>query len=247
MEDRSQVRLRARRRLVGAVVLLLCAALVLPWLLDTTPRPPVVQAKKGQEPVMGMPVVVLSPSAPMPGQPMPAPKSSIVSTHTTPALLATVPQHSVLTSVAEGGKNNTNLANVSKINPGMLPAGSSNSVQATAHQEIKMHPAVLPASVDAVQQPTNVEPLGAKHSHPSPVAAQNMDFVVQLGVFSSAENVQQLRKRLQAVGIDSYTERLSSGATRVRSGPYMHRTEVDRVLATLRLADIQAQIVPVSH
>ena len=66
---------------------------------------------------------------------------------------------------------------------------------------------------------------------------------MQLGAFSNAENVQQLRDRLSAVGVSTYTEKLSSGATRVRVGPFSDKAEAEKAHAKIDAAGVQAQVV----
>lgn len=77
--------------------------------------------------------------------------------------------------------------------------------------------------------------------------AGKTQYAVQLGVFGKQEHVQQLRKRLQAIGMPCHTETMPSGATRVRVGPYASRAEAEHALATLRLADLPAQLVLPGH
>ncbi len=234
-EERLQLKHTARQRLIGAVVLLLVAALVLPWLLDEAPRKnalPVVVKGAGQR--EGVPVAVLTPTLsttmPLPAAPMPAAPTSVP---------ATVPAASRAPA-----------ANLPAV-PVVPPLNLRESVPVA---ESGQHSSPIPSS--KLQSPVqnalpktekSVAPVSAVPSEQSPAAVKRSGYVVQLGVFGNAGNVRQLRKRLQAAGVESYTETMPSGAIRVRSGPFAHRADADRVLATLRLADIQAQIVPLSH
>lgn len=68
-------------------------------------------------------------------------------------------------------------------------------------------------------------------------------FVVQIGAFSSAENVRQLRERLSAAGIQTYTESLPNDTTRVRAGPFKTRKQADATQASIAMAGIQAKVI----
>jgi DedD protein len=61
-------------------------------------------------------------------------------------------------------------------------------------------------------------------------------WIVSLDAFSSAANVKQLRTRLSAAGVKSYTEpvKTSKGElTRVRAGPFASREAADQARAKL--------------
>ena len=73
-------------------------------------------------------------------------------------------------------------------------------------------------------------------------------WVVQLGVFSDAENVSRVRTRVQAHGFSSYTEKLKGATgkvqTRVRAGPFATKEAAEKARDTLKrngLAGIVAE------
>lgn len=63
-------------------------------------------------------------------------------------------------------------------------------------------------------------------------------WVVQLGVFSDAENVSKVRTRVQAHGFSSYTEKLKGATgkvqTRVRAGPFATKEAAEKARDTLK-------------
>lgn len=89
--------------------------------------------------------------------------------------------------------------------------------------------------------PSAEKPKPKPAAESKPVAAGH--FVVQLGVFSSAENVQQLRAKLSAGGITTYTESLPNGTTRVRAGAFKQRSQAEQMQAKIALLGMQASVV----
>jgi len=72
-------------------------------------------------------------------------------------------------------------------------------------------------------------------------------FVVQLGVFSDADNAKQVIAKMQEARLAVYTENIpikSGNATRVRIGPYTTRDKADAALAQVKLAGADGKIVP---
>ncbi|MBY0580032.1 MAG: SPOR domain-containing protein [Burkholderiales bacterium] len=88
---------------------------------------------------------------------------------------------------------------------------------------------VAAESAPAAEKPPVAGKPAATEEKPAarnPVSGQ--EFVVQLGVFSNASNVRDLRSKLSAAGIETYIESNAAGAqTRVRAGPYPSRAAAE--------------------
>lgn len=218
-EEQLRMRRRARRRLLGAVTLLLMAAIFLPMLLDKEPRPLDrdieirIPAQTGAPLVSAPPVMSAAPSAPAaaPLQPaLPADKSA------TPPSAPDADQAEIATPQPK-----PRLAE-----PDTTPKAASPQPEKIP---LKTEPPHTPdaAALEKSTQPTN--------------------FVVQLGAFSSAENVRQLRERLSAAGIRTYTESLPNGATRVRAGPFKTRAQADRTQASIAMLGMQAKVIAMDN
>ena len=79
--------------------------------------------------------------------------------------------------------------------------------------------------------------------------AEKSGFVVQLGVFSDADNAKQVIAKMKEVKLAVYTESIpikSGNATRVRVGPFPTRDKADAVLAQVKLAGADGKIVPLN-
>ena len=96
-------------------------------------------------------------------------------------------------------------------------------------------------------------PPSAKATPPAKMAekAKALDksgFVVQLGVFSTADNATHTVDKMKEAKLPVYTESIpikSGNATRVRVGPFPTREKADAALAAIKLAGRDGKIVPV--
>ena len=235
-EERLRFKKRARQRLLGAVVLLLAAAIILPLLLDQAPRPLSANVVINMaEPVMAAPAsVVLPASATVSSKAVPP--ASAQASQPPPgkpahAQLAAAPLQLTQAIQVAQRKPAVTKADVQKI-PAVAEKSRSNQGAATARPAAS----VIDKSTSVVA-PKSAHKMNDSHSR----------YVVQLGAFSNTENVRQLRERLKRVGVDTYIENLHSGSMRVRAGPFDSRVQADKTLAKIAMAGIQAQIVPLSH
>lgn len=242
-EEQLKLKKRARQRLIGAGALLLTAAIVLPLVLDDSPRQknadininmvdPVAPAKSA------VPIVPsASPVAPAAHQDVamqsPAVEKSVV--QSTPP---------VEDKIIEPVKPKVEAQSKIEVKPVIKPEPKVEAKPKPKPEVKKSEPKVALKSVPKVDPKVEVKSESNKSAVSHDKTAQDAQhFVVQLGAFSNAENVQQLRDRLSAVGVTTYTEKLPSGATRVRVGPYADKIQADKVLAKINAAGVQAQVV----
>ncbi len=88
---------------------------------------------------------------------------------------------------------------------------------------------------------------GEKPPKPEIVTPAKTGFVVQLGVFSDADNAKQVIAKMKDAKLVVYTESIpikSGTATRVRVGPYTTRDKADAALAQVKLTGADGKIVP---
>ena len=135
--------------------------------------------------------------------------------------------------------------------PALPAAVPEASKEAASPQTASVAPAPAPAPV---KEAAKVTPkVVAKADKPSKsVAAPSADktgFVVQLGVFSDADNANQVIAKVKESGLAVYTEKIpikSGNATRVRVGPFATRDKADAALAQVKLAGADGRIVPLN-
>ncbi len=219
-ENIDVVRRRARHRLIGAVVLVLLAVLGFPLLFDTQPRPVAVDT----------PIV-------------------IPDRHVTPALVAAAPAP----TVSVPAKPLVNQAKPLPVQSG-LDEGEEVVVRSAPVLSPKPNPAPVPAQAKPVEPkstPDKAElapPIKPKPKDDGSKAKSLLDgrdntavverHVIQVGAFSDANRVREVRKKLEQGGLSTYTQSVDDKegktSTRVRVGPFGSREEADQVAARIR-------------
>lgn len=125
-------------------------------------------------------------------------------------------------------------------------AGDAAAPAAEPKQDKAPPPApARPAPPPAKEQPAKAAP--APQGAPAHRADAGEAYVVQLATLTSEANVRQLRQKLSAAGIKSYTEKIRSGngeATRVRVGPFASREAALRMQDRLKGMGISGAVVP---
>ena len=271
-EEQLRLKKRARQRLLGAATLLISAAIVLPMVLDQTPRPvnsdiaiemPGADVAAAPVSVVALPVAVPAPT-PVPHTSDKTAEKSIDPIKAAIAQPAAEVAHNDVAEQKQSAEAKLTQQKEAEHKANEAKAAAAEKAKQTeqaklAHDKEVAHQAALaaeksqqaakakqsaPAKPDAAAITTKTESSPAPATDKHAYDADNGHYVVQLGAFSSAENVRQLRERLNAVGVSTYTETLPSGATRVRAGPFAERGQADKTLAKISAAGIQAQIVP---
>lgn len=220
-------RTKARRRLVGALVLLLIGVVGFPILFETQPRPlpvdtPILVPEGTPARVTAAPDVA---TRPLPNLPPDAGTESgvaavqIGAAASTPVSVAAPAQ--VVAAVPAS-------AAVAKHAPKPAPVASAPPPPATAK------PAPAPAVAGAPVKPAS-EP-----------ASAGGRFVVQVGAYNEIERLKAARAKLEKLGYKSYTQDVESPTgkrTRVRVGPYASKQEAEAVAAKVKAAGMQAAIL----
>jgi DedD protein len=207
-QDATLLQRRARRRLVGAIALVVLIVIVLPIVLDKEPSP------IGQDLVIQIPsqeagkfnTRVLPPSSPPSAQaaaPTAAPGGAAASAPAQTEVKGTAPAPSPAPAPTESPTE------------GKAPSAPASGAGKTAAPPAKDRAA--PEVSDAARAKAALE---GKES-----------WVVRLGAFSSEDNVKQLRAKLTAAGLKSYTESVKGPKgmqTRVRAGPFDSKPEAEK-------------------
>lgn len=212
----NQSRTRAKHRLIGATVLVLVAVIGLPMLLETQPRPlpatAVVQIE-GQQP--SSPDLITVPSEP-------ALASSATAQRTTDN-----------TSIIE--ETNAEVGEeVAPVAANRQPAAPQN----TASQAAK--PRATAAVTPARSEQDPIADLVASRRDNTD-AEKSERWVVQVGAFTEADAVKDIRRKVESLGLKTYTQVADTSdgkRTRVRVGPFASRAEADKAAAKLKTAGV---------
>lgn len=216
-DEELQLKKRARRRLVGAIVLVTAVAVVLPMILDSEPKP-ATQNISIQIPSPDAGVVSTKP-APL----KPVETATPAATPVAAAPAAPAPAESKAAPKAESKP---------EPKPEPKPVAKAESKAVTP-----VKPAGKPES--AVKSKD-----GAQEKPP---AAASGGFVIQVIALSDADKAKELQGKITAAGLKAYTEvvRTAKGpVTRVRVGPYASREAAEKARAQLQPLQLDGKVVP---
>jgi DedD protein len=233
---------RARRRLVGAIALVVAAVIVLPMVLDSHPKPvtddisidipnrpaPRVPHKSAEDTQAGV-----APDNPTPDAGLAA------------SGLATTPQTLPAQSGAAKQSADANTAPAPAAKPAAkppAPAIAANTAPAAPVAPAK--PARTPATHSAENAPApsddeiNNAAARADANSGTPASPPGSRFAVQLGAFTNDANARSWASKLKAAGVPAYTEHRKqadgSTLTLLRAGPFADRAAASAAIAKVR-------------
>ena len=216
--ENNEIKQRAIRRLIVAVVLVLVAVGILTYLSYYKPAKVVTKPAAATLPPPPPPIVTgPEPQAVEPAQvaqalpdPPPADTPSFPSTPITP------PPPSVNTK------------------PLPSPGPGPKKVAPDLPKPLLKSEPQTPTPLKAPN--TQAPPPAAAAAKPAPLSAPS-GYVVQFGVFSNPQNAQQLVERLKQLGIEAHTE------TRVQLPAFKSKAEADAALAKMKEKGISATLL----
>jgi DedD protein len=222
---------RARRRLVGAIALVLAAIVILPMVLDSHPKP-----------------VTDDIAIDIPNRPATVP--SRASDDRDADTQAGVAPDRVEASDAEAGLSPAAAGIAS------APAAPAKSNQVQTQAQAKSKPAASSASTTATPRSNAAKtaqstkpvaepsPSAAEADSGTPAAPAGARFAVQLGVFSDDASARAWETKLKAAGVPAYIEhrKQADGKTRalLRAGPFADRAAASAAIAKVRDAGLTA-------
>lgn len=211
-EQELTLKKRARRRLVGAVALVLLMVIVLPQILQD--RAVLAQ----QEPIKITMPELANPT------PEPAVKNSVTETplnesQADSAIPDVMPENSTLPD-----------SNVREL------TAEHNAVKETPNKKTESIPAtVVDKKVETnAQQATKSE---TTKSEINSAAKQKESFTVQVGVYSDAANVKRLQEQLKQAGFSTQTEKVKTSkgeSLRLKAGNFSSRQDANVALAKIK-------------
>jgi len=222
---------RARRRLIGAIALVLAAIIGLPMIFDSEPKP------------LSDDIDIQIPSrektAPAASRPMPLPPEPVAGDPKSDPVADTL-----TSKPAADGKPDTKVAAVA-------PSGAT--VVAPAHAADNKPPA--PAKPAPIKPAPPKADAGARAGAAAAtdklaetIAEKTRNrFVVQVAAVSSQAKAEELQNRLKKAGIKSYSQKVSTKdgeRYRIRVGPFGSRDEADKMRTRLGKMGLTAAIQP---
>jgi DedD protein len=218
-EQEIQFKKRARRRLVGAIALVLLMVTILPMVLDDR------SVKTPQQEI----------AITIPSQDNKDFTSKVVPVPETPVIPAEANTPDDQGAVNSPGPQSAGDTEAAKAEP-MTPPLEKAEVQATP-------PAKPVAPPKPVVQTKPAEATAAKEATQ---ATASGGASVQIGVFSDSNNVKQLQQKLQGLGYKSYTEKVATtkgDKIRLRAGPFADRAEAETALDKIKGSGMTGMVV----
>ncbi|MFM0045017.1 SPOR domain-containing protein [Paraburkholderia sediminicola] len=231
---------RARRRLVGAIALVVAAVVVLPMVLDSHPKP-VTDDISIDIPSRPAPKVAKTDEDTQAGvaPDNPAPDAALAASGLAPTTAATqgqsgaAKQQSAATGAAPAARP--------AVKP-QAPAVAANTAPAAPAKPAK--PTNAPATQSAANVPApsedsaNTAAAGADANSGTPASPPGSRFAVQLGAFANDANARNWAAKLKAAGVPAYTEHRKqadgSTLTLLRAGPFADRAAASAAIAKVR-------------
>lgn len=238
-ESMEVLRRRARHRLFGSVVLVFTAVVAFPLLFDSQPRPvavdtPIVIPDRNGTPPLAAGAAV--PAAQAPANPLlpvaPAPVSAQAS--------------------LEPGKEEV-------VTPVPAKDVTPHVDAATSKPEQRAEPKVKPETKTEAKAEAKVEPKteskASTESQKAKALLEGKDgktaeagakVIVQIGAFTDADKLREVRKKLESAGLKTYTQTVEKDGkktTRVRVGPFESRADADKAAARIRKLDLPAHLI----
>lgn len=226
-DKEDQFKRRARRRLVGAVALVLLMVTVLPMVLDDrsgqkSPQPEIAISIPSQDGTDFTSKIV--PVAPPPVTPSPAPVS-IASPVENPAPAVPVTPKPIKPTAAPKP------IEAKLATPDAEPA--AKSPEESAPKPAKEVPPAKPETSKSTPPDNKLKQTTL------PAAIKKGSISVQIGVFSDEAKVKQMHAKIAEKGIPCYTENMNTPKGtkyRVRCGPFADKPTAQQALDTLKTA-----------
>lgn len=247
----QQARTRARRRLIGAVVLLAVGVVVFPLLFETKPRPLPADVPIEVQGRRDMPAArTAAPAA------LPRPASAVLELPVEPAASVPAPVPAPVASVAEPVKAEPTKVEAPKAEPARPEPAKAEPRKAETIKAESTKPEApkvdtsKPDPAKAASRAADGERaralLEGKPEGPGAADARPGRFVVQVGAFTDAAKLREVRAQVEKLGLKTYTQTVetASGArTRVRVGPFNTRAEAESAGTKLKAAGLPGNVL----
>jgi len=229
---------RARRRLIGAVALVLAAVVGLPMILDSEPKPLgddiAIQIPSKDKPLAVGSTLEEAPAPPsIAAQVTLSPQEEIVEDVAVPATLqaASTPTHNEVTNTAP-----------------TAPVANTESTQPTKPNAVRTDVKTNTARASSIDETARAQALLEGKPDPAKSAEKKGGkFIIQVAALASRDKVNELQIKLQNAGIKSYTQKVatqSGDRTRIRVGPFSSKEEAEKVRMKIVKLGLNGTLMP---
>jgi len=214
-EEELQLKKRARRRLMGAIVLVAAVAVILPMVLDSEPKP------------TSREISIQIPSTDVKGF-----TSKVVPLTPPPKGDAKAPEKTAEKS-AESGKDAAQEP---------TPKSAEKAAGKTTENISGKVPVPKPMAEKAAAKVPDTVPEKAAESAATPKSGT---FFIQVTALADMDRAKQVQQRIIDAGFAAYLQTIPAGKgkiTRVRAGPFASREEADKAQATLQGLGLEGKV-----
>lgn len=242
---------RARRRLIGAVALVLAAVIGLPMILDSEPKP------LGEDIAIQIPSKEKPPLADSPRNAsgkqaangkVPAAASLDKNEEVVePPIAAEAPKAAAALPPSSGSP--AGKAEVAgQKHPAKDDANSSRHVTAKADDSARAR-ALLEGAPEPATQETHAKAHQEAHAEKTKASFEKKTgkYMIQVAALASQEKAGQLQGRLKSAGIKSQTQKIATQSgerIRIRVGPFASKEEAEKTRAKLVKMGLSGTLVP---
>lgn len=240
--DASEVvrdaRTKARRRLIGAALLLGMGIIGFPLLFETQPRPIAVDIPIEIPSRESVPPLVSPASRPARNTVAALPKPPVE----LPASVPVEPPRASAPAETKPAAASAAAPKPAEPKPTASRPAETKPVE-TKPAETKPAP-VKPAEAKPVEAKPAAKP--AEAAKADDAAKDDGRYVVQIGAFAEVTSARDARQKVEGMGLKTYTQVIESDSgrrIRVRVGPYATKAEADKAAAKLKAGGLQAAVL----
>jgi DedD protein len=259
-QSQDSLRARARRRLIGAVALVLLGVIVFPLVFDSKPKPvpsnialdipsqskapglavpasaPMLPAASSVAVPSGERAAVAHAASAVAAAPAPVPPEPEVASKPAPQPIPAAPKPSPVQQAEP-------------VVPPPAPKPPAPTPEqarqlASARQALAALEGKSPDQISTAQAEAALA--NKKHAVQEDVAPSKARFVVQAGAFADAHAAQSVRAKIEKAGFKTYTQVVDTAQgkrVRVRIGPFATRDEAERALRKLQALGLSGAVL----
>ncbi|MFP4890871.1 SPOR domain-containing protein [Paraburkholderia sp. EG304] len=241
---------RARRRLVGAIALVVAAVIILPMVLDSHPKPVTddisIDIPSRPAPRLSRSTANEDVQAGVAPDNPPAADSGIAASSLAPAATA-ASAATTAAAPASAAKpaqptQSTQSTQSTAAKQGTTSSVATGSVTAATPKPAKQTKAPAAAPSASTDDDANPATASADANSGTPASPPGNRFAVQLGAFPNEANARNWAAKLKAAGVPTYTEHRKqadgSTLTLLRAGPFADRAAATAAVAKVREAGL---------
>lgn len=252
VETVEAMRSRAKRRLIGALVLVVTAVVGFPLLFETQPRPVLVDVpieipdKNKVKPLGPPPVAVTAPASAAAPAAKVDDKSSLGSkeeiVNPAPAQPAAVAKNEPKQPVAQTNPAPSATKSVVTAPPPSVDKTAAD--QAASDKAAAAKAAAEKSKAEAAKAQALLD--GKAPAATASTAGSGERFIVQFGSFADVTKAREARQKVEKAGLKTYAqiaETEQGKRYRVRVGPFPTRAEADKAAAKIKTLDLPANVL----